>query len=61
MVGAHGDRLRRYSSDFARMYPKKIRLERPGMKRSAGEIGGGAIKQKKKGKGKGKERVKEEL
>jgi hypothetical protein len=34
MVRAHEDRLRRYSSDFARMYPK-IRLERSGMKMSA--------------------------
>lgn len=63
MVGAHGDRFRRYSSDFAAMYPKKERPRRSEMDVGTTQIGLEVINRKRKGKGKGKDKrmVKKEI
>lgn len=56
MVGAHGDRLRRYSSDFEVMYPKKERPRRSEMDVGTTQMGEEVIKRKRKSKGKGKDK-----
>ena len=56
MVGAHGDRLRRYSSDFAAMYPRKERPGRSEVNLDASKTREEGIKRKRKGKGKGKDK-----